>query len=467
MEILYDIHDKPSRGKTLLFALQQLLAILAGTITLPLIVGNGLSQASALLGAGIGTICYLLITKFRSPVFLGSSFTFLIPISFAFIYASEFAGEAYQDIGFLGILIGAILSGLVYVILSIIIKSVGTDWIKKVFPPIIIGPVVMLIGLTLAPGAISNITRSGVNTIKPGLGSTYVCLAIGLITLVTVAVVAVRGKKLAKYIPFIIGILTAYLLATIVTLIGNATNIDAFKVIDFSLFKNIDWKPDFAFVHAFKGIKAIKGTGHFWSYFALIAALYVPTSFAVFSEHIADHKNLSSIIGHDLTIDPGLSRTAMGDGVGSMVGAFFGGCPNTTYGESISCVAFSKNASTITILVSAILAVVVSFFAPLMTFFKTIPPCILGGVSIALYGYIAASGLKMLQKVDLTNTKNIFVISSILVTGIGGMVLDLYHFQITSIPTAIAVGFLVNFAINVKFKKKKHKNEETINKEEQ
>ena len=460
MELLYNVHDRPSKGKTIIFALQQLLAILAGTITLPLIVGNGMSQASALLGAGIGTLIYLLITKFRSPIFLGSSFTFLAPMTLAFSGAAVFGGLETQDIGFLGIVIGALLSGLVYVILSIIIKKTGTGWVEKAFPPIVIGPVVILIGITLAPGAINDIFTAAAQGPNAGLAGKYVCLAVGLFTLLSIAAVAVHGKTIAKFIPFIVGILAGYLLASIFTIIGNVANIDAFKIIDFSLFKNINWVPDLAFIHAIKGAKAISGTGNFWPYFGLIFGLYVPISFAVFSEHIADHKNLSFIIGQDLTQDPGLARTAMGDGVGSMVGALFGGCPNTTYGESISCVAFSKNASTITILVSALIAIVISFFAPLMVFFQSIPSCIVGGLSIALYGYIASSGLKMLQKVDLNNIKNIFIVSAIIITGIGGMVLDFYHFQITAIPTSLVIGFIMNLVVNYTPKKKRKPKEE-------
>jgi len=466
MKLLYDIHDKPSKGKTLLFALQQLLAILAGTITLPLIVGFGLSQSAALFGAAVGTLVYLAITKFRSPVFLGSSFTYLSPMIAAFTSVATITGIENNDIGYFGIVLGAIMAGLVYVILSIIVKRTGIDWVEKVFPPVIIGPVVMLIGLTLAPNAVTNLYKSGVQIESQFVGNKYVCLGIGLITLFTVIAVAVHSKKFTKFIPFIIGIFAGYAVAALCTLIGLKTNTDALKIIDFSQFKHIQWIPDFSFIHAFKGAGSLFGSGKFWPYFGLIFGLYVPLSFAVFSEHIADHKNLSSIIGHDLTQDPGLSRTTMGDGVGSMVGAFFGGCPNTTYGESISCVAFSKNASIITIVVTCILSIAFSFFGPLMTFFVTIPPCIVGGLSIALYGYIASSGLKMVQKVDLVDVKNIFIISSILVCGIGAFVLDFYHFQLTAVPSALIIGFLVNLVVSLPFKKKSEKAEENSENQE-
>ena len=464
MELLYDIHDRPSKGKTLLFALQQLLAILAGTITLPLVVGYGLSQSAALFGAAVGTLVYLTITKFRSPVFLGSSFTYLSPMMAAFASVVTYTGIENNDIGYFGIVLGALLAGLVYVILSIIVKHTGTGWVEKVFPPVIIGPVVMLIGLTLAPGAITNLYKPGIQlgvlSQSESFISKCICILVGLVTLFTVVAVATHAKKFTKFIPFIIGIFAGYAVASLFTVIGIATNTEALKIIDFSLFKNLKWIPDFAFIHAFKGMKAISASEHAWRYVLLIIGSYVPLSFAIFSEHIADHKNLSSIIEHDLTVDPGLSRTAMGDGVGSMVGALFGGCPNTTYGESISCVAFSKNASIITIVVTSVLAIAFSFFAPLMTFFQTIPPCLVGGLSIALYGYIASSGLKMVQKVDMGDVKNIFIISSILVCGIGSLFIDFYHFQLTAVPSALIIGLLVNLVVSLPLKKKAKKVEE-------
>jgi len=242
-----------------------------------------------------------------------------------------------------------------------------------------------------------------------------------------------------KLIPFILGIVAGYLAALIFTLIGNSTGNDALKVIDFSKFDNMKWVPDFTFVEAFKGIKEIN-----FEYIATIAVAYVPVAFVVFAEHIADHKNLSSIIGHDLLEDPGLHRTLLGDGIGSIVGAFFGGCPNTTYGESVGCVAITGNASVVTILATAILAIAVSFCGPFVTFLSTIPNCVMGGVCITLYGFIAVSGLKMLQPVDLNDNRNLFTASVILIAGIGGMALNIGSVTLTSIACALILGILVN-----------------------
>ena len=246
-------------------------------------------------------------------------------------------------------------------------------------------------------------------------------------------------------IPFIIGIASGYVLATIFTVIGNAAGIDAMKIVDFSKFANMQWVPDFTFVEAFKGISGITP-----AYLGTIAVAYIPVAFVVFAEHIADHKNLSSIIEQDLLKNPGLSRTLLGDGVGSAVGAFFGGCPNTTYGESVGCVAISGNASVVTIFTTAILAILSAFVAPFVTFLATIPSCVMGGVCISLYGFIAVSGLKMIQTVDLGDNRNLFVVSVILITGIGNMCLTFGQIKLTSIACALILGILTNVLLSKK-----------------
>ena len=448
MELTYNIHDKPPVKKIILSALQQLLAVIAGTIAMPIVVGHGMSQSAALLGAGIGTIVYLLITRFKSPVFLGSSFSFIGSLTAAF------AGAASASIGYLGIVMGAFLGGLVYIILSLIVKFAGTKWIDKIAPPVIIGPTVAIIGLTLAPNAINNLLKGSVyDASGASVASPYIALLCGLVTLFASIAVSVYAKKLMKLVPFIVGILAGYALASTFTLIGTKCNIDALKLIDFSAFKSIKWIPDFTFVKAIQGIKEFESVGQFFSYLGLIAIAYIPVSFVCFTEHIADHKNLSFITGHNLLEEPGLSKTLCGDGTGSFVGAFFGGCPNTTYGESISCTALSRNASTITILAAAIMAIVVSFVGPLMTFCQTIPTCIIGGLSIALYGFIAASGFQMLAKVDMSDHRNIFVVSAILISGVGGLVIQFYEFMFSPVACALTLGILINLLVNIKPKK--------------
>lgn len=442
--LVYGVNDKPGLWKTLVFAFQQLLAILAATIVVPVIINFDkdlnaagifpqMSQSAALFGAGVGTIVYLLFTKFKSPVFLGSSFAFIGSMCAAFGGAGTFLAA-----GYVGLIIGAIFAGLVYVIISIIVKFAGVSWIDKVMPAAVIGPTVAIIGLSLAKNAVGDLTKSAVATANP-----WLCLICGLVTLLTVIVCSVYGKKMMKMIPFILGILAGYIVATIFTVIGLITKNPELQIINFGLFESMKWFPDFTFVEAFK---AFDGTEFNWGAFiATVLVAYVPVAFVVFAEHLADHKNISSIIGNDLTKDPGLHRTLLGDGVGSMVGSFFGGCPNTTYGESVGCVAISGNASVVTILTTAIMCIVASFFAPFVTFLATIPNCVMGGVCFTLYGFIAVSGLKMIQKVDLNENRNLFTVSVILIAGVGGMVLNIGEITITAVACALILGIVVNF----------------------
>lgn len=434
MKLAYTVEDKPAFGQRLVFAFQQLLAILAATVAVPAIVGNGMSTSAALFGAGIGTIVYQLCTRRKSPVFLGSSFAFIGSMFAAF------GGAISVAAGYAGIVLGAFFAGIAYVIIALVIKFAGVAWIDKLMPPVVIGPTVSLIGLSLAGAAINDLT--GVNT--PALNG-YVCIICGLATLFAVMVSSVFGKKMAKMIPFIIGIGAGYLVATIFTLIGKATGNDSLLIVNFALFKEMTWIPDFTFITAFKGFKEINA-----AYVGTVAVAYIPVALVVFAEHIADHKNLSSIIERDLLKEPGLDHTLMGDGLGSMVGAFFGGCPNTTYGESLGCVAISGCASTATITLTAILAMIASFFAPFVTLLRTIPNCVMGGVCISLYGFIAVSGLKMIQKVDLEDNSNLFTVCVILIIGTGGMVVTFGAVTITTIACALILGILTNIALKKK-----------------
>lgn len=453
MKLVYQVKDRPPFGKTLVFALQQLLAILAATIAVPAVInssipGAAMSQSAALFGAGVGTLVYLLFTKFRSPVFLGSSFAFIGSM------LAAFAGGVSMSVGYLGLILGAAFAGLVYVIIALIVKKVGVNWINKLMPAVVIGPTVAIIGLSLAGNAIGDLTTGGLkNAFGGSVCNSYVALACGLVTLFTVIACSVYGKKMAKLIPFIIGILAGYAVAAIFTAIGYAAKVDALKVIDFTKFKNMQWYPDFAFVEAFKGNYNFGEGGSFGTYLVTIAVAYAPVAFVVFAEHIADHKNLSSIIEKDLLTDPGLDKTLLGDGIGSLAGAFFGGCPNTTYGESVGCVAITGNASVATIFATAIMAIVASFVAPFVTFLATIPNCVMGGVCITLYGFIAVSGLKMIQEVDLGNNKNLFVVSVILIAGIGGLTLNFGKVTITSVACALILGIITNLLCSIGGKK--------------
>ncbi len=461
MKLVYGVKDKPKFGQLIVFAIQQLLAIMTATLVVPVIIGNGMSPAAALFGAGLGTLVYVLFTKAKSPVFLGSSFAFIGSM------LAAFAGGVSMSLGYLGLIFGAIFAGLVYVIIAIIVKLVGVNWINKLMPAIVIGPTVAIIGLSLAGNAVGDLQKGMVTRevwhfhegalrmTQEQLASPLICILCGVITLFVTTICSTYGKKMVKLIPFIIGILAGYAASVIFTIIGNAAGIDALKVISFAPFAALVENgvtlstfitvPDFTFLTAFKGVGELSAT-----YLGSIAVAYVPVAFVVFAEHIADHKNISSIIESDLLEDPGLHRTLLGDGIGSMVGALFGGCPNTTYGESVGCVAITGNASVVTIIAAAIGAILVSFISPFVAFVNSIPSCVMGGVCMALYGFIAVSGLRMFKHVDLDDNRNLFVVSVILIAGIGGLTLNLGKVTITSIACALILGIIVNLILSRK-----------------
>lgn len=449
MKLIYQPGDKPKFGQLIVFAIQQLLAIMAATLVVPVIIGNGMSPAAALFGAGIGTIVYLLFTLRKSPVFLGSSFAFLGSM------ATAFAGATSVAVGYLGLILGAIFAGLVYVVIAIVVKFAGVDWLNKLMPPVVIGPTVAIIGLSLAGNAVGDLQKGG-----SADANVLLCILCGLVTLFVTVLCSTFGKKMIKLIPFICGILSGYVFAAIFTVIGIATGNTSLQIINFSVFSalveggfglhTIFALPEFTFLTAFGAFSELTA-----DYIGTIAVAYTPVAFVVFTEHVADHKNISSIIEKDLLEDPGLSRTLLGDGVGSMVGAFFGGCPNTTYGESVACVAITGNASVATIFTAAVGAIIIAFFSPFVAFVNSIPSCVMGGVCIALYGFIAVSGLKMIQKVDLEDNSNLFVVSTILICGIGGLSITFGQVTITAIATSLILGIIVNLMLHRKTKKAK------------
>ena len=438
MKLIYKVEDKPQFHQLVIFAFQQLLAIMAATIAVPLIIKNGMNTAAALFGAGVGTLVYVAFTRKKSPVFLGSSFAFIGSMSAAF------AGASSMAVGYVGLILGAVLAGLVYVVIALFIERIGVDWVNRIMPPVVIGPTVAIIGLSLAANAVGDLQTSSLTGER-----TQFAVLVGIVALLGVMLASTYGKSHAKMIPFIIGILAGYIVAAILTFIGVQTGYKPMQILNYQpivdLFANgISFStffkiPDFTFLTALDGLKDVD-----LGYIGTVAVAYIPVSFVVFAEHIADHKNISSIIEKDLLTDPGLDRTLLGDGVGSIVGAFFGGCPNTTYGESVACVAITKNASVLTIIGAAIECILISFFTPFVTFISTIPACVMGGVCMALYGFIAVSGLKMVQKIDLDHNKNLFVISSILISGIGGLSLSFGKITITSVACALILGIIVN-----------------------
>ena len=452
MQLIYKVEDKPKFFQLLIFALQQLLSIMTATLVVPVIIGNGMSPAAALFGAGVGTLIYVAFTQKKSPVFLGSSFAFIGSMFAAF------AGGVSMSLGYLGLFIGAVFAGLVYVIIALVVKFVGVGWINKLMPAAVIGPTVAIIGLSLAGNAVGDVLKfasfdaaNGVYdmTLKGWMG-----LICALVTLFTVIICSTYGKKWGRVFAFIFGILGGYAVAGIMTIIGYNAGVDALKIIDITPFTALLTNgkvtletfvsvPDFTFLTAIKGIGELTP-----NYIGTIAVAYIPVAFVVFAEHLADHKNISSIIERDLLEEPGLHRTLLGDGVGSIAGAFFGGCPNTTYGESVGCVAITRNASVYTIITAAIMAIVIAFISPFIAFVSSIPSCIMGGVCMALYGFIAVSGLKMVQKVNLNVNKNLFVVSAILISGIGGMALRIGQITLTAVACPLILGIIVNLIVS-------------------
>ncbi len=457
MKLIYDVSDRPKFSQTIVFALQQMIAIMAATLLVPILMSgfqmsNGATltfdPAAALFGAGIGTLVYIASTKRRSPVFLGSSFTFL----------GAYASVIGMNYGYWGVLIGITLAGLVYVVLALIIKLIGSKWVNKLMPAVIIGPIVTLIGLSLSSTATGWMSTNG------GANYSLLTILIGAVTFLTIVLVSVKGSKTLRLIPFIIGVGAGYIFALIVTLIGIATENPALQILSFDAFKEafvpfgltsiVDY-PKFTFLQAItqhpEGVLPIDGAA-----IGNIAMTFVPIAVVELAQHIADHKNLGSIIEKDLITDPGLDKTLIGDGVGSIVGGIFGGAANTTYGESIGCVAITGNASIVSIITAALGCMILSFFTPFVALINSIPKCVMGGACVALYGFIAVSGLQMLKKVDLGENKNLFVVSAILVTGIGGLALNFGTnpstgsplISITALATALIFGVITNLVVN-------------------
>ena len=444
MKLIYNVEDKVDFKQNLVFAFQQMIAIMAATLLVPMIMSsyamsNGgtlyFDPSAALFGAGIGTLFYVFATKRKSPVFLGSSFTFL----------PAYAAIIGMNYGYWGVIIGVALAGLVYFVIACIIKAVGSEWVNKLMPPVIAGPIVAIIGLSLSS------TATGWSSTNGGSEYSLITIAVALITFFVICYVSEKGSKMLKLIPFLIGIGAGYLVAVVLTLCGVA------QLVDFSAFSNLSIfaVPKFTFMQAItqhpEGLLPIDGTA-----FGNIAITFVPIAIVELAQHIGDHKNLGSIINHDLITDPGLDRTLIGDGVGSAIGGVFGGAANTTYGESIACVAITGNASVSTIILACFGCMILPFFGPFVAVINSIPKCVMGGACIALYGFIAVSGLKMLAGVDLGDNRNLFPVSAILVIGIGGLVLSFGTnpvtggalLQLSSLATALLVGLITKALVS-------------------
>ena len=463
-KLVLDVEENPKKiSEWLLFAVQHILAMLVACITVPLL--TGLPVAATIISAGIGTICYIVITKFKSPVFLSSSFAYLAPMGSALTIGM--IGNA-TGMNYLALIIGMILVGLVYIIVSIVIKFVGTNWLNKLLPPIIVGPIIMVIGLSLAGSAVGNLTSASAS----GQGYNLIAILCGLIALFVTALSSYYGKgKMASLIPFVIGMGSGYIIAVLFTLFGyiigkneyfNIVNFSPLVELfgdDFSLASIINYK---VFIpndtESFIFLRFDEISKFDWTTITEVIALFVPVSLVTICEHIGDHKNLGNIINRDLLNDePGMSRTLLGDGVATAVSGALCGAANTTYGENVAVIGTTKIASVKVVLLAALLSIAIGFITPFTALLKTIPSCVTGGVSLVLYGFIASSGVKMLiqEKIDFSKTKNIFIASAILVVGIGGLALKFGDPSNPAITiTSIAVSMIVGIALNLVLKEK-------------
>ena len=418
-KLLLDVNEKPTVAKWIILALQHVFAMFGATILVPIMVNTAAGETVltipvALVTSGIGTLIYILCTKGRSPVYLGSSFAFIAPLA-----------AAYVKGGISGAMVGVMAVGLVYVIFAIIIHFIGKKWIDKLLPPVVIGPMIMIIGLSLAPSAISQV---GLGT---GTQIDWRCIGVALITFLTTAIVMVRGKGFLKIIPFLVGIVVGYISAICFGLV------DFSPVLEASFFS----MPNFV-------IPFLNYTPNFSALLTI-----VPISLVTIAEHIGDHTALSTIIGKNLLKEPGLDRTLLGDGLATFVAGFLGGPANTTYGENTSVVGMTKVASVWVIGLAAIIAICLGFLGKFTALVSTIPDAVLGGVSLLLYGFISVNGLKVLieNKIDFGKSKNIVVASTMLVLGLGGAAISIIHgdlsVTISGMSLAAIIGILLNLLL--------------------
>lgn len=426
--LIYGIRDIPRKWyEWVVFALQQVLAIFVATVLIANICGTPIS--SCLLGAGLGTLIYQLITRFRSPMFISSCGATVSAVCGAL--ALNAAGNNY-----LMVFCGGLIILLVYAIFALIVKLTGVKTITKIFPPTIIGAVTIVIGLNLSKFLVSYLGQ-GAADFNPVSVVGILSVVCALVTMFTTALVSHYGKGFIKNIPFLFGLLAGYALALIFTLTGAA------KLIDFSPFQHLTWYPDLTF---------LQWRADDWSWVNLgkVTLFFVPVAICALLEHYSDHKVLSNIIGTDLTEEPGLHRTLLGDGVASAFGTAVCGLPNTSYGESIATTGFSRVASVWVITAGAAFLVLLSFIGPVQAAIQTIPACVFGGCAMILYGFIAASGLKTLieNKVDLSNNKNLVVISVILTVGVSGIIFLDAAFG--GVALAMVLGVILNLILRDK-----------------
>ncbi|HHT39042.1 MAG: solute carrier family 23 protein [Acholeplasmatales bacterium] len=406
-QLILDTHEKPNFYQWLLLSLQHVFAMFGATILVPMT--TGLDVGVALIGSGIGTLIYIVLTKAKVPMYLGSSFAYIAAIT-----------SAYQATGsFDSALIGIAAVGLIYVIVAILIHYFGTKWLKWLLPGVVVGPMIMVIGLSLAPVAVGQITELANEEIIGWQG--YLVAAV---TFLTIVIVSIKGKGFMKIIPFIFGILSGYLVSLMV------------GIVDYSLFKDISFfhLPKFQIIGTYK-----------LNFSALY--IFIPLAFVTIMEHIGDHEVLGAIMDRDFLVEPGLKRTLMGDGIATLAAGLIGAPANTSYGENTGVVALTKVGSVWVTGGAAVFAILLAFIKPINVFITSIPTPVLGGMSLVLFGMIAANGLKVIykDKVDLNDTKNIIIIATMLVVGLGGLVISFStEIKLETMALAAIIGIMIN-----------------------
>ena len=469
--MLLEVDEAPKKaGKWIILAIQHVLAMFVACVTVPMIVFSGVNVtiggvtqnlasvmiAPTLFSAGVGTIFYLFVTKFKSPMFLASSFAYMAAMSEA-IKVDAQAGQVNLWI----LPVGMAMVGVVYCLVALLIKLFGVAWLNKLLPPIVVGPVIMVIGLSLAGSAIGNLTGTAAGAYN------WCNIISGLVAMVVTAICAHYGKGTISLIPFVLGMLSGYITGVLFTAIGYyGCSSDYCRVVNFdpfiNLFSNIRVQsfldyPKFLFLAAQSGnVVPLSGSA-----VGQAALIFIPVSLVTICEHIGDHKNMSGLLQRDLLEEPGLSRTLIGDGVAPALSGCLCGAANTTYGENVAVVGVTKIASTKVIFLACIFSMLLGFFSPVMALTQTIPACVTGGVSLILYGFIASSGVKMLihEKVDMSKTKNIFVSSVILVAGIGGLVFSFGSGEVSMSITSVSVAMILGIIMNAILREKKPSSE--------
>ena len=434
-KLLLDVNEKPDIVKWIVLAIQHVFAMFGATILVPILVNSTAGQEVltipvALVTSGIGTLIYILCTKGKSPVYLGSSFAFIAPLA-----------AAYLKGGISGAMTGIMVIGLIYVVFATIIHFIGKNWINKLLPHIVIGPMIMIIGLGLAPNAISQIGLGTESQIE------WKGIVVALITFLTTAIIMVRGKGFLKIVPFLVGIVTGYIASICLGLVDFTPVAEAafFSMPNF-IIPFIDYVPRFS---------------------ALLTI--APIALVTMAEHIGDHTALSTIIGKDLLKNPGLDRTLLGDGIATFVAGILGGPANTTYGENTSVVGMTKIASVWVIGLAAIIAICLGFLGKFTAIISTIPEPVLGGVSLLLYGFIAINGLKVLieNRIDFGKSKNIVVASTMLVLGLGGAAISIVSGDLSITISGMSLAATVGILLNLLLPEEKVKElEENIQKED-